>query len=208
MVRIIDYKAGNAPSVLCAVTHIGYDAALAHEPNELMDATHIILPGVGSAGATMQSLHDMGMISVIEEAVLHKKTLFLGVCVGMQILFEYSEEESADCLGWLKGRIVKFDSAKGKVPQMGWNKVHFVQNQLTKNMQHKTDDDYFYFVNSYYAKPENASCVWGIADYHGEFTAAVCKENIYATQFHIEKSGAAGLELLHGFLSLQQGGDR
>ena len=195
MIKIIDYKAGNAPSVWHAVTHLGHEAALARSPEELVDATHIILPGVGSAGATMDSLRETGFISAMEEAVFQRKTLFLGICVGLQVLFEHSEEDDADCLGWLKGRVVKFDASKVKVPQMGWNQVRF-----TKNTALKTENDYFYFVNSYYVKPENEVDTWGVADYSLPFTAAVCKDNIFATQFHIEKSGEAGLALLNSFL--------
>lgn len=202
MIRIIDYKAGNAPSVLHAVTHLGYKAVLARHPRDIADATHIILPGVGSARATMESLNEMGFISAMEEAVLQKKTMFLGICVGLQILFEHSEEENADCLGWFKGRVVKFDVSKVRVPQMGWNQVQFVKNTPC-GMQ----DDFFYFVNSYYAKPENESDLWGAADYNGPFAAAACKDNIYATQFHIEKSGEAGFALLNNFLSLGKGAD-
>ena len=199
MIKIIDYQAGNAPSVMHAVHRLGYEAAFARLPQELADATHIILPGVGSAKATMESLREMNLIGAMEEAVLRRKTLFLGICVGMQILFEHSEEENADCLGWLQGRVVKFDISKVRVPQMGWNQVQFVKNATCEAC-----DDYFYFVNSYYAKPDKASDLWGTADYNGTFAAAVCRENIYATQFHIEKSGEAGLALLKGFLGLKK----
>ena len=201
MIRIIDYKAGNAPSVLHAVTHLGYEAGYARNPQDLADATHIILPGVGSAGATMESLREMGLLGILDDAVLQKKTLFLGICVGMQILFEHSEEENADCLGWLKGRVVKFDASRVRVPQMGWNQVRF-----GKNAAFDARDDFFYFVNSYHAMPEDKPDLWGTADYDGLFAAAVCRENIYATQFHIEKSGEAGLSLLDGFLRLKGGG--
>ena len=200
MIKIIDYKAGNAPSVLHAITHLGYKAAFAHGAKDLEDATHIILPGVGSAKATMESLHELDLIHALENAVFKKRKLFLGICVGLQILFEHSEEENADCLGWLKGRVIKFDASKVRVPQMGWNNVHF-KNNAAFNAQ----SNYFYFVNSYYAQPENEDTVWGTADYSGPFTAAVHKDNIYATQFHIEKSGEAGLELLNSFLSLLGG---
>ena len=189
MIKIIDYKAGNAPSVAHAIARLGHEAVFARQPQDLTDATHIILPGVGSAKATMDSLREMALIDALEDAVLRRKVLFLGICVGMQILFEHSEEEDAKCLGWLKGRVVKFDVTKVRVPQMGWNRVW---------------DDYFYFVNSYYAKPEDASDVWGTADYNGAFAAAVRRGNIYGTQFHIEKSGEAGLALLNGFLTLRR----
>ena len=199
MIKIIDYKAGNAPSVLHAVNRLGYEAVLVRNHRDIADATHIILPGVGSAKATMKSLHEMNLIGALEDAVLQKKVPFLGICVGMQILFEHSEEEHADCLGWLKGRVVKFDTTKVRVPQMGWNQVRFV-----KNTPCHFRDDFFYFVNSYYAKPENESDQWGVTDYNGLFTAAVCRDNIFATQFHVEKSGESGLALLNNFLRWKQ----
>lgn len=198
MICIIDYKAGNAPSVLNAVRHIGYAATLARAPEDLAEATHIILPGVGSAAATMESLQSMGLIDALEEAVLRRKTLFLGICVGLQVLFEHSEEGDADCLGWLRGNIVKFDKSQVRVPQMGWNQVKFV-----KNTPIRAREGYFYFVNSYYAKPADDSDIWGLADYDASFVAAINKGNIYATQFHAEKSGEAGLGLLNSFLSLK-----
>ena len=156
----------------------------------------------------MGSLREMGLIKALQDAVLRKKTFFLGVCVGMQILFEHSEEEGTECLGWLKGKVVRFQSdsdgnaagTKMRVPQMGWNRVCFKQNRPVK-----TQDDFFYFVNSFYAMPEKADDLWGSAFYGGTFAAAVCKDNILATQFHVEKSGEAGLALLQGFLSLRKG---
>ncbi len=196
MIKIIDYKAGNAPSVLRAVNSLGFEAELARRGEDLDGASRIILPGVGSAGATMVSLHDLGFIPALEDMVLAKKTPFLGVCVGMQILFEYSEEECARCLGWLKGRVVRFDDRAVRVPQMGWNEVKLSKSPCNPEMR-----GYYYFVNSYHAQPEDTTEVWGTADYGGEFTAAVNKGNIYATQFHIEKSGEAGLSLLRRFLS-------
>ena len=198
MIKIIDYKAGNAPSVMHAVTHLGYKADFAHCPQDLANATHILLPGVGSAKATMESLRELDLTGSLEEAVLKNGVLFLGICVGLQVLFEYSEEENAACLGWMKGQVVKFDVSKVRVPQMGWNNVQF-----NDNADFEARDNYFYFVNSYYAKPEDASNVWGMADYNGPFAAAVHKDNVYATQFHIEKSGEAGLALLNGFLNLK-----
>lgn len=198
MIGIIDYKAGNGPSVLSAVTHLGYKAELVSQPERLLKMTHIIMPGVGSAGATMESLRELGLIETIKTAVLENKVPFLGVCVGMQILFEHSEEDDAGCLGFLPGQVVSFDRKKVRVPQMGWNEVRFL-----KNAGYSASDDYFYFVNSYYAVPKDKSHIWGIADYGGPFAAAVCKENIFGTQFHIEKSGEAGLKLLKGFLSIE-----
>jgi glutamine amidotransferase len=201
MIKIIDYKAGNAPSVMHAINRLGHNAAFARQGNELADATHILLPGVGSAGATMESLRELNMVEALEDAVLNRKTFFLGICVGLQVLFQHSEEDDADCLGWLKGGVIKFDASKVRVPQMGWNKVSFTESPI-KNASSNTSEGYFYFVNSYHAKPENSEDLWGTADYNGKFAAAVHRENIYATQFHVEKSGETGLALLNGFLNL------
>jgi glutamine amidotransferase len=198
MIKIIDYKAGNAPSVLHAITRLGYESNFAHTPQDLENASHIILPGVGSAEATMNSLREMNLIGTLENLVLQKKVFFLGICVGLQILFEHSEEDNADCLGWLKGKVVKFDKSKTRVPQIGWNKVNFVKNTLCGNKE-----GFFYFVNSYHAKPEDNNDLWGTADYNGTFTAAVNRDNIFATQFHVEKSGEAGLALFKNFLGLK-----
>ena len=201
MIAIIDYKAGNAPSVYHAVTHLGYEVILAHHPDEIKRASHIILPGVGSAKATMESLAEMDLPAALEEAVLQKKSLFLGICVGLQILFEYSEEGNSNCLGWLKGQVHRFDSSKVRVPQMGWNQVQFGKSTPCGAL----DGAYFYFVNSYYARPEEKQDIWGTADYDGPFAAAVCRDNIYAFQFHVEKSGEAGLASLNNFLNLKNG---
>lgn len=199
MVAIIDYKAGNAPSVLHAVKYLGCDASLVHHPEEIKRASHIILPGVGSARATMESLNEMRLIEPLEEMVLSGKCLFLGICVGLQIMFEHSQEKDTDCLGWLKGEVVKFDASAVRVPQMGWNRVNFEQDKGLK-----AEDNYFYFVNSYYTKPADSGDIWGTADYGSRFTAAVHRDNIYAIQFHVEKSGEAGLKLLNEFLHLRE----
>jgi glutamine amidotransferase len=236
MIKIIDYKAGNAPSVKHSVNHLGFEAEFARSSLDLADASHIILPGVGSAKATMDSLRELDLISALEDLVLQKKVYYLGICVGMQILFEHSEEEDTNCLGWLKGQVLRFDVSRVRVPQMGWNQVRFVEKAASqfqpggitpssptpstaatcseylrdgKEDVHLVDefrtpkDHFFYFVNSYHGKPENESDIWGLAEYDGLFAAAVCRDNIYATQFHIEKSGPAGLELLHSFLCLK-----
>jgi len=206
MIKVIDYKAGNAPSVMHAITSLGYNAEFARQGDELADATHILLPGVGSAGATMESLRELNIITALEDAVFRKKTFFLGICVGLQILFQHSEEDDADCLGWLKGKVIKFDASKVRVPQMGWNKVSFTESPINNINNVSAKEGYFYFVNSFHAKPENTDDLWGTADYNGRFTAAVHRDNIFATQFHVEKSGKAGLAILGGFLGLGKGG--
>jgi len=199
MIRIIDYKAGNAPSVMRAVKHLGYTAEYAREAKDFSDATHIILPGVGSAKATMDSLNSMSLLVELEKMVLGKKLPFLGICVGMQILFEQSEEDNTPCLGWLQGRVLKYDASKVRVPQMGWNLVRFTKETSIKTQA----DEHFYFVNSYHVKPEDTD-IWCVSDYGGDFAAGIQRENIYGTQFHIEKSGEGGLGLLKGFLGLER----
>ena len=149
----------------------------------------------------MESIREMDLIGALETAVLQRKVLFMGICVGMQILFEHSEEDNADCLGWLRGRVVRFDASRVRAPQMGWNRVCFKERN-----GFAARDDYFYFVNSYYAQPADESDIWGMSDYNGPFSAAVCRDNIHATQFHVEKSGEAGLALLNDFLRLRTGG--
>ena len=201
MIAIIDYKAGNAPSVLSAIRHIGFgaDAKLINSLNvsELEKASRIILPGVGSAGATMQSLRESGFIESLNRFVREKGVLFLGICVGMQILFDYSEEENADCLGWLSGRVLKFDNTKVKVPQIGWNKTRFIKDTL---MSKTGEEDYYYFVNSYHVLPEDKDIIMSLTEYDGDFASSVNYKNIFGAQFHVEKSGEAGLELLKRFL--------
>jgi len=196
-IRIIDYKAGNSGSVLHAVEHLGFEAKCVKSPAELEGASHIILPGVGTARATMDNLRELGFIDALSEAVLDKKTPFLGICIGLQLLFERSEEGDTPCLGWLKGEVKRFDASAVRVPQMGWNYVSF-----TKNSPVKAKEGHYYFVNSYHARPACDGDLWAVSDYGGKFTAAVWHENIFATQFHAEKSGQLGLELLKGFLSL------
>ena len=194
MIKIIAYKAGNAPSVFHAVRHLGHKAEFASSPADLKGAACIILPGVGSAKATMDSLRELDLIPALEEAVKENKVPFLGICIGLQILFDHSEENDTPCLGWLPGKVVKFDESAVRVPQMGWNKVSFIKNTNVYD-----ENGYFYFVNSYHALADNND-IWGEADYSGKFTAAVSRDNIYATQFHVEKSGEVGLKLLDNFI--------
>jgi len=197
VIAVIDYKAGNAPSVMHAIKRLGLAAQLARTSTDLEDASHIILPGVGSAAATMKSLAEQDLLPQLTQSVRKDKVPFLGICVGLQVLFEHSEEGEVDCLAWLPGRIARFDSSEVRVPQMGWNEVNFV-----KETPVKATSQYFYFVNSYYAEVADQSDLWGTANYGAPFTAAVNRDNIYGTQFHVEKSGEAGLALLNNFLNL------
>lgn len=200
MIGIVNYKAGNSHSVLNACTRIGVPCKYITNAQDMEDVTGIILPGVGSAKATMDSLREIGIIEALEKKVLEEKVPFLGICVGLQILFEHSEEGDVDCLGWLKGQVVGFDRKKVRVPQIGWNELKFVKE--SPMIGDLGEHPYFYFVNSYYAVPENKEDLLAVADYNGEFTAMVQHDNIFASQCHIEKSGEVGLKVLKQFCEL------
>lgn len=193
MIGIIDYKAGNARSVQYALTRLGVESQLVTTPHELDGLERIVLPGVGSAQATMDFLDESGCGDALERLVRRDGVPFLGICVGLQVLFDHSEEGDVKCLGWLGGRVKRFSGEGLRVPQIGWNEVSV---QSDDALFADWDKRYCYFVNSYYAAADDASVLAATATYGGEFTAAVRSGNITATQFHIEKSGPDGLELL------------
>lgn len=203
MIAVIDYKAGNGPSVKNALDYLGIEAELTAVPERVAAADGIILPGVGSADATMESLKELGLLPVLNQRVLLDKVPFLGICVGMQVLFEYSEEGDTDCLGWIPGKVVRFKEGV-RIPQMGYNTVVFRGEHPL--IQKSPEEDYFYFVNSYHAEPELVSDMAGMTEYGKEFCSLVCRENIMGAQFHMEKSGPAGLALLKRYAELVEGG--
>ena len=211
-VAIVDYGMGNLRSVTQAVMHAaeheGVQAVWARTPQEVMDAERVVLPGQGGMRDCMRELHDSGMLAAVLHAAAHKP--LMGVCVGMQMLLDHSEELDTACLGLIPGNVVKFDLAgqiqadgsRFKVPQMGWNQVwrnnhggapHPVWGEVP-------DGSYFYFVHSYYAKPSDARHSVGETDYGSRFSSAIARDNIFATQFHPEKSAKQGLALYRNFL--------
>lgn len=204
MIGVIDYKAGNAPSVFNALKKVGSDAVMVRSGEDFDGLDGIILPGVGSADATIESLKESGILSALEKKVLEDKIPFLGICIGMQILFDHSEEGDVDCLGWLKGNVVRFDSTHVRVPQMGWNEVVFKREHPLVAELDKSG--HFYYVNSYHVVPENNDDILAVTDYDGEFCCMVQHENIMAAQFHIEKSGPLGLTMLKNFVDYAEGG--
>lgn len=203
MIGVIDYKAGNAPSVFSAFEKLGHDVRMVKSPEELGDVSGIVLPGVGSAEATLKSLNEMNMVAGLEHRVLQDKIPFLGICIGMQILFEFSEEGNVPCLGWLKGRVKRFDDSKVRVPQMGWNEVIFKKNH--RLVEDLGTSGHFYYVNSYHVVPENSEDILAVTDYDGEFCCMVQHENIFAAQFHAEKSGPLGLKIIENFTKIAEG---
>jgi len=201
VIGIIDYRTGNSQSVAYALGHLGVPHKLVTKPSECDDVDKYVLPGVGSAGVTMESLGDEGWVSHLTEKVVGEGVGFLGVCVGLQVLFEHSAEDDQECLGWLKGTVRQFDNTEVRVPHMGWNTVEVRGDHPLA--QAFTPGGYYYFVNSYYAVPTEASTLLGVTTYGQPFAAAVAQGNIMATQFHTEKSARAGLQVLKAFCDLE-----
>ncbi len=205
MIAIVDYKAGNLTSVARALEHLGHRCEITDRPEAVRAADRVILPGVGAAGATMENLRALGLDQCLRNDVARAGTPFLGICIGIQVLLDRSEEDDARCLGIVAGRVVRFpnsvDGRALKVPQIGWNRVHHARlNPLFKGVP---DDTHFYFVNSFYPVTEDPSIVIGTSDYGVPFTAAIARQNVLATQFHLEKSGAAGLKMLDNFCRMK-----
>lgn len=200
MIGIVGYGAGNSASVKNALNRLGVESVISKGPGDLEKADAIILPGVGSADATMEALETMGYRELLERRVRgEEKIPFLGICVGLQILFSHSEEGDCDCLGWFKGQVRRFGGGL-RVPQIGWNAVSFEKDcPLTEGVESGTC---FYFVNSYRVIPEEEGLCAGVTEYGQDFCSMIHRDNIYAAQFHIEKSGEPGLRMLANFAAL------
>ena len=211
-VAVVDYGMGNLRSVTQAVVHAaqgsGVEVVWARSPQEVQSADRVVLPGQGAMRDCMRELRDSGMLNAVLHAAATKP--LMGVCVGMQMLLDHSDEQDVQCLGLIPGNVVKFalegqlqpDGSRYKVPQMGWNQVY--QNhhgdQVHPVWGDVPDGSYFYFVHSFYVKPSDARHSAGEADYGGRFCAAIARDNIFATQFHPEKSADHGLALYRNFL--------
>lgn len=194
MIAIVDYRAGNLTSVKLAFDAIGAETVVTSDPAMVRTAERVVFPGVGAAASAMKSLRELGLTDAVREAALSGRP-FLGICLGMQILFERSEEDGGvELLGILPGQVKRFPAVPGcKVPEIGWNDVQAADPRGFL----KTGEE-FYFVHSYYAELNPFTV--GRTDYAGvTFTAAVRKGNLFATQFHPEKSGRVGLSLLRAF---------
>jgi glutamine amidotransferase len=198
VIAIIDYRAGNLPSVLRAVEHLGHEAVIADDAAAIRSAERVIFPGVGAAGATMENLRKLGLDTLLRDEILPRGIPMLGICIGVQIIFERSDEDDAECLGLLPGTVVRFNPARGlKIPQIGWNDVHFTRpHPLFEGV---ADGSHVYFVNSFYPRPGDESVVFAKAEYGNEFACVVGRDNLVATQFHLEKSGEVGLRMLDNF---------
>lgn len=199
MITIIDYKAGNLTSVQLAFEHLGKRVHITDKPKEVLEAKQIVFPGVGAAGAAMTNLRSLNLIEPIKK-VIADGVPFLGICIGIQLLLDFSEEDGGtQCLGILPGKVKKFqsDDPTCKIPQMGWNAVKTQKHPIFEGIE---DQSEFYFVHSYYTDCKRHEMVIGKTDYAGvTFASAVAYKNLAAVQFHAERSGRLGLRLLENF---------
>lgn len=205
MVAIIDYDAGNIKSVEKAFKYLGADTVVTRDAKEILRADRVVLPGVGAFGDAMRKLNEYGLADVIKD-VTSKQTPFLGICLGLQLLFDSSDEsKDAEGLGILRGKIVKFPNTddKGgyyKVPQIGWNNLNFPrEGKLFKGLG---SDAYVYFVHSYYLDAADKSIVTATSDYSVRIDASVESGNVFACQFHPEKSADVGMQILTNFMQV------
>jgi glutamine amidotransferase len=207
-IAVVDYGMGNLRSVSQAVQHVaqgtGLDVVITSRPEDVMAAERVVLPGQGAMRDCMRELHESGLKDAVLHAAAHKP--LMGVCVGMQMLLDHSEEQDTPGLGLIAGRVRRFqlegqiqpDGSRYKVPQMGWNRVsQALPHAIWADVP---DEAWFYFVHSYYAAPSDGHHSVGVSEYGERFTCAVARDNIFATQFHPEKSAAHGLALYRNFL--------
>lgn len=204
MIGIIDYDAGNIKSVEKALDFLGEKTIVTRDPHELLAADHVILPGVGSFGQSMEKLHSYGLVPVIHE-IVEKGTPFLGICLGLQLLFESSEESpGVKGLGILKGKILRIPAVEGlKIPHIGWNSLELMNSgRLFAGIE---ENAYVYFVHSYYLKADEEEIVKAATEYGTHIHASVEKGNVFACQFHPEKSSSTGLQILKNFAAIGKG---
>ncbi len=199
MIVIIDYGAGNLRSVANALTRLGCQPKVTSRPRDLLNARAVILPGVGAAGETMKNLKTLGMVTPIRQFIGDGRP-FLGVCIGLQILFAGTEEGGwHECLGVIPGQVRKLPAGL-KIPHMGWNQVKQIGSHPI--FDGIPDEANFYFVHSYYVEPDDKSLVAGETEYGIRLCSVIARDNVIATQFHPEKSGELGLRMYGNFIKL------
>jgi len=202
MIAIIDYGMGNLHSVQKALESMGAKTLVTNKPQDLQDCDKIVLPGVGAFDDAVLELKKQNLIPALIEQIKNKK-IFLGICLGMQLLFERSEEANkAKGLSLLKGQVRRFENKKGfKVPHMGWNQLHKVNSQCPL-LRDIPDNSYVYFCHSYYPAPTDEGVIAATTDYGIEFVSIISRDNIYGLQFHPEKSQDIGIKILRNFANL------
>lgn len=201
-IAVIDYGMGNIRSVTNALTFVGANFRVISSPDQIGEADGLLLPGVGALRDCIKALRDTGLDNLVSSWIAADKP-FLGVCLGMQALFEYSEEAGIEGLGIFPGNVVKFRVPKDlKVPHMGWNTVEFIKEDAIMNEGLVSGSDQFYFVHSYHIDTPDESIIWARAHYGYPFTSAISRGRVFATQFHPEKSQSKGLQLYRNFVKL------
>lgn len=198
MITVIDYGLGNLTSVANALKKLSIPCRISNKHEDIQASSALILPGVGAAGEGMKNLKERKLDQTIIEQIATGKPL-LGICLGMQLLFTLSDESKVGCLNVLKGKVRKFETDL-KVPQIGWNQVKASSD--SKLLRGVENDSYFYFVHSYFCDPYDKSVVTGRTEYGQEFCSVLEAKNVFGVQFHPEKSGEAGLQILRNFRSL------
>ena len=201
---IVDYGAGNLRSVQKAFEHLGYAASITIDPNQVLRASGVVFPGQGASPPAMDALRRRGLEEALRE-VIGRGTPFFGVCLGLQLLMERSEEGETPCLGVVEGQVRRL-TGELKVPHMGWNQVYLRHDHLV--FRGVPQGSNFYFVHSYYADPKDDAVVLGTTRYGVEFCSVAARDNIIATQFHPEKSGPPGLKLYDNFVKFMVGKGR
>ncbi|MBS9442725.1 imidazole glycerol phosphate synthase subunit HisH [Photorhabdus heterorhabditis] len=195
LITIIDYGMGNSSSIQNILRKVGYDSVITSDLEIISNSNFIILPGVGSFDYGMKKLSNSGIQTILSKKVIKEKTPFLGICLGMQLLFNTSEEGTANGLGWLKGNVKKFNNQEDrnlKIPHMGWNYISLKTNN-NLFQQNPDNPDRFYFVHSYYVECQDNENILTTTNYINEFVSSVKKDNIYGVQFHPEKSHKFGM---------------
>ena len=196
MIAIIDVTGNNLTSLCNAIQRLGFNYVLTHSADAIHKASHVILPGVGAATPAMHALREHNLVSTLKQCIQP----LLGICLGMQLLYEQSEEGSVECLGLIPGDIKRLPNKNNfPVPHMGWNRLQWMRDSPLR--QGLTNNEYIYFVHSYAAKADEYALAH--CQYSDEFTAIVQKDNVYGMQFHPEKSAGTGLKLLNNFLKIE-----
>jgi glutamine amidotransferase len=202
MIQVVDYKMGNLRSVQKAFERIGIPSKITADPDEVLKARKLVLPGVGHFSRAMDILKSTGLAEALNQAVMVEKTPILGICLGMQLMTDFSEEGTCEGFGWIKGRTSRFRFADSvlKIPHMGWNRLSL--KRQSSLMQGVSTKDYFYFVHSYFVTCENPENVIAESEYGNTFVSAFQHENVFGCQFHPEKSHGAGQKILLNFAML------
>jgi len=201
MIAIIDYGAGNLKSVKNALDFLRAESKITSNAEDIEKADKVIFPGVGAFGDTMATLKKLNLITPIKKAAKTKP--FLGICLGLQLLFEESEESpGVNGLGIFKGEVKKFQSKTLKIPQIGWNSINIKKDN--SSFKHVKNNSYFYFVHSYYVIPKDKNLTLTTTNYGKEFVSGISKDNLVAVQYHPERSGSVGLQLLRDFIGLNR----